>query len=133
MAEKLIKIMIADDDDGILDAVGLMLSYKGFEIVTCQEPSVQAIHAANPDILLLDIWMAGEDGISICKQLKACNETASIPVLMISASKDIERSARNAGANDFLPKPFEMSELVLKIEALYQQHTGISTSQIQVE
>ena len=71
-----------------------------------------------PDILLLDIWMSGIDGRDICKQLKATAHTNKLPILLISASKDIERSAIESGANDFLAKPFELEDLLSKIRLL---------------
>ena len=69
-----------------------------------------------PDLLLLDIWMSGEDGRDICKKLKQSELTKNIPVIMVSASKDIKESALAAGADDFLAKPFEMNELLGKIK-----------------
>jgi len=71
-----------------------------------------------PDLLLLDIWMSGEDGRDICKKLKHTDATKNIPVIMISASRDIKESALESGADDFLAKPFEMNELLEKIEKL---------------
>lgn len=110
--------MIADDDAGIVDAVEMMLDYKGYQVRIATENTLKRITEELPDVLLLDIWMSGEDGIEVCKALKSCETTMHIPVIMISASKDIENSARKAGANDFLPKPFEMNVLIDKIERL---------------
>jgi DNA-binding response OmpR family regulator len=111
------KIMIADDDQGILDAVGLLLEFEGYEVISAlncsgllsEEPSL-------PDLLLLDIWMSGADGRDTCKVLKEKQVTASLPIIMISASKDIGASAIAAGADDFLAKPFEINDLLKKIE-----------------
>lgn len=71
-----------------------------------------------PYVLLLDIWMSGQDGREICKFLKAQKNTKDISILMVSASLDIEESAKGAGANDFLAKPFMMDDLLHKIERL---------------
>jgi CheY-like chemotaxis protein len=62
--------------------------------------------------------MSGTDGRDVCKKLKQNDLTKNIPVIMVSASRDIERSAINAGADDFLAKPFEMNDLLQKIENL---------------
>jgi CheY-like chemotaxis protein len=62
--------------------------------------------------------MSGEDGRDICKKLKQDPLTKNIPVIMISASRDIKESAMEAGADDFLAKPFEMDDLLKKIEDL---------------
>lgn len=118
---KEIKIMIADDDLGIVDAVEMLLEYKGYQVRTASENTLVRIMEELPDVLLLDIWMSGEDGLEICKTLKSQELTKDMPVLMISASKDIEHSALNAGADDFLAKPFEMTHLLDKIELMLKK------------
>lgn len=111
--------MIADDDPGIVDAVEMLLEFEGYEVTSTVDGStVLDMKAELPDLLLLDIWMSGEDGRDICKKLKATDSTKDIPVIMISASRDIRESAMAAGADDFLAKPFEMDELIKKIEKL---------------
>ena len=113
------KIMIADDDPGIVDAVEMLLEFEGYSVTTTVDGStVLDMKDELPDLLLLDIWMSGEDGRDICRQLKATPATKNIPVIMVSASRDIEQSAIDAGADDFLAKPFEMNELLAKIEKL---------------
>jgi DNA-binding response OmpR family regulator len=59
--------------------------------------------------------MSGQDGRDIAKYFKGNKTTSKIPIIMVSASKDIEKSAKEAGADDFLAKPFEMDELLTKI------------------
>lgn len=111
------KIMVIDDDEGILDAVSMMLQYKGYLVTTCKNGnSILSMQEGFPDLLLLDIWMSGTDGRDVCKQLKRNELTRYIPVIMVSASKDIERSAIESGADGFLSKPFEMNELIETIE-----------------
>ena len=111
--------MIADDDPGIVDAVGMLLEFEGYEVTsTLDGAAVIGMMTAPPDLLLLDIWMSGEDGRDICKKLKDTSETKDIPVIMISASRDIKESAIESGADDFIAKPFDMTELVDKIERL---------------
>jgi DNA-binding response OmpR family regulator len=113
------RVLIADDDPGIVDAVEMILDFHGYDVSTTYNGTeVLAIQENYPDVLLLDIWMSGCDGRDICKELKAKQETRNIPILMISASKDIKTSAMEAGADDFLAKPFDMKELLFKIENL---------------
>ncbi|MES2266568.1 MAG: response regulator transcription factor [Bacteroidota bacterium] len=115
------KIMIADDDPGIVDAVEMILEFEGYDVTTTVDgATVLDMKEQLPDLLLLDIWMSGEDGRDICRQLKSEPLTKNIPVLMISASREIAPSALAAGADDFLAKPFEMDELLKKIEKLTQ-------------
>lgn len=115
--QKAKKIIVADDDPAILDAIRLMLEFEGYD-VECYPNGNGLLNMAEemPDLLLLDIWMSGTDGRDLCQQLKQQDCTRDIPVIMISASHDIESSARAAGADDFLAKPFDINELLDKIE-----------------
>jgi DNA-binding response OmpR family regulator len=110
------RIMIADDDEAILDALSIMLQDAGYEVITIENgQNVLQIKENLPDLLLLDIWMSGIDGGTICKQLKKQKNTKHIPVIMLSANRDIEKIARECGAVDFITKPFEMDHLLQKI------------------
>lgn len=107
------RVLIAEDDEGILDAMKIMLEMEGYEVKTTVDG--QALHDMEedlPDLLLLDIWMPGMDGRAICTYLKSQERTQHIPIILMSASKDTEKSAREAGADEFLAKPFELDELV---------------------
>ncbi len=108
--------MIADDDPGILNAVEIMLEFEGYEVSsTMNGATVLELKEEFPDLFLLDIWMSGQDGRDICRELKKRELTKNIPVIMISASTDLARSAKEAGADDFLEKPFSMDDLLSKI------------------
>jgi DNA-binding response OmpR family regulator len=122
MSEKPKRIMIADDDPGIVDAIEMLLEFEGYEVSsTVDGATVLDMREGLPDLLLLDIWMSGDDGRDICRKLKSIPSTQNIPVIMISASRDIEQSAREAGADDFIAKPFEMNALLQKVESLLQR------------
>ena len=113
------KILIADDDEGIVDAVTMILEVMGYEVEFTYDGGAVIDAVKNkPDLILLDIWMSGHDGRDICKQLKSDPQYKEIPVLMISASRDIRQSALDAGANDFMEKPFEMDSLLNKVDFL---------------
>lgn len=112
--------MIADDDPGIVDAIEMLLEFEGYQVTSTVNGAtvLEMKEDSLPDLLLLDIWMSGEDGRDICKKFKQVDLTKNIPVIMISASRDIKESAMAAGADDFLAKPFEMNELLAKIKSL---------------
>jgi len=111
------KVMIADDDPGILDAVEAMLEFGGYQVSsTPNGATLLDIKENFPDLLLLDIWMPGTDGRDVCKYLKAQERSKNMPIIMISASTELEKSAKEAGADDFLEKPFDMDELLQKID-----------------
>ena len=111
------KILVADDDPAILDVLTLLLEEVGYEVEsTVDEATLQAFPNGYPDLLLLDIWMSGWNGQDMCVFLKSREATKHLPIILISANKETERIAREAGADDFLTKPFDLDELVGKIE-----------------
>ncbi len=111
------KIMVVDDDPAILDSIGMLLEFEGYRVTaTSNAAGLLSMESEFPDLLLLDIWMSGMDGRDICRQLKEKISTKNIPVVLISASREIEISAKEAGADDFLSKPFEVDDLLRKVE-----------------
>ena len=115
--DRIKRVMIADDDHAIVDAVLVMLEFGGYEVsYTYNGATILDMSENLPDLILLDIWMSGTDGRDVCKALKKQELTKDIPVILISASTDLEKSANEAGANDFLEKPFDMDELLGKID-----------------
>lgn len=113
----MVKILIVDDDDGILDALSLILEEEGYEVDTLVKglEVLTKVKKTQPDLILLDMLLSGNDGRHICKSLKADTKTKKIPILMISAHPNAKISAFESGADDFLPKPFEREELLKKI------------------
>lgn len=110
------KILVADDDPAILDAIQMMLELELYEVdTTVNGETIYIMEKEYPDLLLLDIWMSGQDGREICKFLKKNPLTKHIPIIMISASRDVKQSAKEAGADDFIAKPFEKNELLSKV------------------
>lgn len=109
------RVLVADDDPAIVDSMQMMLEMEGFEVNTIVDGEMIYKMENYPDVMLLDIWMSGQDGREICKYLKNDPKTSHIPVIMISASRDVKESAKKAGADDFIAKPFEMEELVNKV------------------
>ncbi len=113
MNNKAKKILIADDDPGILDALKIMLEEMGYIVETTTDgETVKKVYTHLPDLILLDIWMSGMDGRDICKKLKSQEKTKNIPIIMVSANRDTEKIAKEAGADDFVAKPFEMDDLL---------------------
>jgi DNA-binding response OmpR family regulator len=112
------KILIVDDDSAILEAMQMMLEMEGYDVmVTLNGEELEKYFDKKPDLILLDIWMSGIDGRDICKNLKASSATRHIPVIMISASREVEQSAKESGADDFIAKPFQMNELLSVISS----------------
>jgi len=106
------KIVLADDDPGIQDAAKLILERAGYEVTLLSNgDSLLEDQQHYPDLFILDKQLSGVDGLDICRHLKAQNRTRNIPIIMFSASPQIGKLARMAGADDFLEKPFKMKEL----------------------
>ncbi|MCJ8208293.1 response regulator [Mucilaginibacter sp. RS28] len=125
------RIFVADDDPGIVDAIEMMLDFYGYSFTSTYDGNdlLKLEPAQYPDLILLDIWMSGVDGRDVCRALKANEQTAQIPVLMISAGKDIGKSALEAGADAFLAKPFDMDQLIETIESLLNQRVTDAVEQ----
>jgi DNA-binding response OmpR family regulator len=111
------KILIADDDAGILDALTLFLEEVGYEVEATDDGAVlRTFPDGMPDLLLLDIWMSGWNGRDICHHLKSQEATRHLPVILMSANRDTAIIAREVRADDFLAKPFDLDALLEKIE-----------------
>lgn len=112
------RIYVVDDDPGILEVIKIILEEKGFEVITFSEGSRmrRAFKTSVPDIILLDLWMSESDGEKIIQNLKRQKELSHIPIIAISALSDGARRAKEAGADDFLAKPFNIDDLVLMVE-----------------
>ena len=115
------KIIIVDDDRAILDSLGTMLNFEGFAVNTFINSSeiFKIVESEEkPNLILLDMWLCGEDGRDICKKLKSNDKTKNIPVIIMSASRGLENTALQSGANAFLAKPFEIDEVMNKLHQL---------------
>lgn len=111
-----IKILVADDDPAILDVFTLILEDAGYDVqTTVNGQTERMVQEFSPNLILLDIWMAGMDGRDICMSLKHHKLTKHIPIIMISANKDTKKIAIEAGADDFIAKPFEMDDVLAKV------------------
>lgn len=113
------KILVVDDDVDILSVMEILLSMKGFEVqVTSKgENTFPKIESFKPDLILLDVLISGHDGRVICKQLKSNESTRHIPVIMFSAHPGAAATIADYGANDFIAKPFDVKNLMQKVNA----------------
>ena len=109
-------VLIADDDPAIVEALSLMLEDAGYATRTLREgETLETLQEDLPAVLLLDIWMSGRNGRDVCKYLKSQPATQHLPIILISAHSDIQRIAKEAGADDYLAKPFRMKEVIAKV------------------
>jgi CheY-like chemotaxis protein len=113
------RILVVDDDPAIGEVLQLMLEDAGYAVEIQMDGQVaQQMQEPFPDLLFLDIRVSGSNGQTICQHLKSQDATHHIPIILLSAHKDTQRMAKDAGADDFLAKPFEMED-VLALVAKY--------------
>jgi CheY-like chemotaxis protein len=111
------KILIIDDDAAIVDSLQIILENEGYE--TNNTVNIEAILSMKkdlPDLILLDFSLLAMDGWDICSILKSQEPTKHIPIIMVSADKDIAKIAKAARADAYIPKPFEISNLLKKVK-----------------
>jgi DNA-binding response OmpR family regulator len=119
------KILVVDDEDDILQFLELVLREKGYDVVTAasgQEALTRA-QIEKPDLVLLDIMMPQMDGWEVLKLLRVDDETADIPVAMLSARTEAKDRVQGLqeGAVDYICKPFALQELLEKISTIFGQ------------
>lgn len=123
MEENARKILVCDDDESILDVTSMLLSFAGFEVLT-QINSKKLLQQAlqeQPDLFLIDIWMPDLPGNEVTKLIKATPELAHIPIILFSAAIDGNIIAKEAGADRFVEKPFDVDNLSQIINDVLQQ------------
>jgi len=82
---------------------------------------VKEIQKNSPDVILMDMWLSGEDGRDICRTIRGDENLCDIPVLIMSASRGLEQSALDAGANDFIAKPFDMVDMITRVRTYIKE------------
>jgi two-component system response regulator VicR len=113
------KILIIEDDADIRDIISFILEEEGYEVVaSATGEETKDLMQIRPDLILLDLRLEGTrtSGSEICLMLKTKNATKNLPVILVSAEADIQQVAKECGANDYLPKPFDLEELSDKIK-----------------
>lgn len=114
------KVLVIDDNEGILDAITLILEDEGYivETISNGNETIERTKIFQPDIIILDVLLSGSDGRYICRRLKNEPDTKHIPVVMISAHPNIEKSITDSGADGFLSKPFDAAQLLTIIKKM---------------
>lgn len=118
--EKTTKILVVDDDSGIGEMLKTLLEFYGYEVDVTEKPlkAEELIQEKNIDIVLLDMLISGVDGTDVCAGIRQNPEISETPVLMMSALHDAGPKCKEAGANDFIAKPFEVEDLTERIEKI---------------
>jgi len=115
------KLLLVDDEPDILESLEAMLSSKGYKIVTARngEECLALMEKERPDLVLLDIMMPRLDGFEVCRRIKDSPATANVPVLLLTAMRETSDKVKglDAGADDFISKPFKDAEVHARVRA----------------
>lgn len=112
------RILVVDDDAALAEMIGIVLGAEGFAVDTCPDGSLalDAFHRSTPDLVLLDLMLPGLDGIEVCRLIR---RESDVPIVMLTARSDTADvvAGLEAGADDYVPKPFKPKELIARIRA----------------
>ena len=117
-------ILVVDDDPDISMMLKLMLEYKGYSVTVLSkvEETVKTLEGNNYSMAIIDMLLSGVSGIDICSRIRNNQSTAQCPVLMISAHPNAKEICLQAGADDFISKPFEMNDMIGKVDFFLEKN-----------
>lgn len=126
------KILIVEDELSISELIAINLTHAGFSVEQAYqtEEANQLMKNGLPDLMILDWMLPGKSGVQFAKELRSNDRTASIPILMLTAKSEEADKVQglDAGADDYMTKPFSTKELVARVNALLRRHSRVPTS-----
>lgn len=119
MANNQQNILVIEDNKDVLDGIMSLLEFCGYQhegVTQFNKEVFEKLKAGAYSLIILDMMLSGSDGRDLAREFKSSEETREVSILMISAYPEVEASAKKAGADDFLQKPFGLDELRQKVE-----------------
>lgn len=121
----MVRVLVVDDDPEITDLLRLDLELMRFEVDTASDGllAVKKVHTTAYDLIILDVMMPRMDGYEACRQIREHNNGKDVPIIMLTAKGTLADKVRgfNAGVDDYLLKPFEFQELMVRMRALFRR------------
>lgn len=126
-------ILVVDDDIALAEMIGIVLTNEGFDVSFCADgdEALEAFRQVNPDLVLLDLMLPGKDGTEVCRLIRAESGT---PIIMLTAKSDTVDVVLGleSGADDYVAKPFNPSELIARIKARLRRGDEAATETLRV-
>ena len=123
-------VLVVEDDQGVRESLAMVLEYQDYDVeqAVTGEDGLRLVESQSPDLVILDINLPGIDGIETCRLLR--KRGIDIPVLMLTARQEVSDRVQglDAGADDYLPKPFALDELLARVRSMLRR-VGRSAAQ----
>ena len=120
-----VRILVIEDEESIRDFVEMGLQYEGFEVTLAEDGpgGLAAFELRRPDLIVLDLNLPGMDGLEVCRRVR---QRGDVPIIMLTARAEVDERVEGleAGADDYLPKPFKFKELLARVRAVLRRRTS---------
>ncbi len=133
-------ILVVDDDRRVVDLLQISLTQNGYRVLTAMtgEEALDSVRRTPPDLVILDLRLPKKTGFEVCAALKSTRDTAHIPIVMVSASAEVDSRLQGLmhGADDYLTKPFSPKELLIKVRRIFERmerHETLSVKNQELE